>query len=82
MLPSTALLLGNIFSSNVPTFMYRGGRVVGRICSTLAHTTKSNWGWLQNLKGWWYTMKFEIQNMVVMKRRNEQDESCKLEGHR
>ena len=27
-----ALLLGNIFSSNMPTLMYRGGRMVGRIC--------------------------------------------------
>ena len=40
-----------------------------------AVTSKSNWGFLDN-PGKEYTMNFEIQNMVVLKRRNKTDKEC------
>ena len=41
-----------------------------------AATTKSNWGFLDSPRKE-YTMNFEIQNMVVLKRRNKPNKECR-----
>ena len=42
-----------------------------------APTTKSNWGYAPLITHKDYTMKFEIQNMVVLKRRNKLNNKCR-----